>query len=328
MKKVKYREIYPSEVAARKISKHLDTMLTERPRVYRKTLSRYKNLAILLLEIVDKICNLLQVESLVCSQDNEFDELSSIEIVDISKKIQEVHEKVNVIDNFTSRSSVSIDKEPKSISLLPIPSAKNTKSESKNKMYDNKYSITQFGSVLKEAVSIDFGYVEVNECASILNQWFECRFLCSSNDNFKYSILQIPKWIAYIIIAFGKYRTEDNLEEFYTQFNGWCDSIKTDPDNIYAIPYVVYQIMKEGSSEDFTVASLIISDILLDKCYFKLCEIRGRIKLDSDFVASIVKSNNSQLVPIVHRRITNQCKLIEELNFTPSAYLNEKVSET
>lgn len=324
MRKVKYREIYPSEVAARKILKHLDTMLTERPRVYRKTLSRYKNLAILLLEIVDKICNLLQIESLVCSQDNEFDELSSIEIADIAKKIEQVHEKVNVIDNFTSRSSVSIEKNPKSETK-----PKNTKPLTKDDIYDNKYSIAQFSLTLKEGANTDFGYTEVNDCACLINNWFQNRFIFGSkNPNFKYSIVQLPKWIAYIIIAYGKYRTEDRLDEFYEQFNSWCDSIPTDPNNIYTIPYMVYEIMKEGVSTDFTKDSLVISDILLDQCYFKLCELHGRVKLDSDFVASIVKSNNSQLVSTVHRRITNQSKLIKELNFTPSTYLNEKVSKT
>lgn len=313
MKKVKYREIYPSEVAARKISKHLDIMITERPRVYRKTLSRYKNLAILLLEIVDKICNLLQLESLVCSQDTEFDELSSNEVVDIVNKIDQVHQKVNAIDNFTSKSSLTVYN-PTNLEV------KKNKGDNKG---DNKYAISQFASVLKEAGSIDFGYIEVNDCATLLNKWFECRFLSpSKNPKFRYSITQIPKWIAYIIIAYGKYRTENNLEEFYSQFISWCDSLADDTDNIYAIPYIVYHIMKEPNSSDFTTASLIISDILLEKSYFKLCELEGPIKLDADFVASIVKSNNLFLVPVVHSRITNQHNLIEELNFTPSSYFS------
>ena len=160
MKQPEYLEIYPSEVAARKISKHLDKMIEVKPRVYRKTLLHYRQLAYLLLECVTKIIRMLQSEMLLSSEDTEFQEL------------------VSDIDDL----GCLVDEQPNQ--------------ETKRLVGD---TLKQYRSVFKQASEYDFGYREVNECAELLNYWILHRF-SGFNPNFKYQIKQLPIWATFIVI--------------------------------------------------------------------------------------------------------------------------------
>jgi hypothetical protein len=179
LKQPDYLEIYPSEVAAKKISKHLDKMTTVKPRVYRKTLLRYKKLAQLLLECVTKIVRMLQSEMLLSSEDTEFQELVS----DFdTEQIDELRDSVDALGNL-------IDKK--------------TSPETRKLAVD---TLTMYRQVFKQASDYDFGYVEVNECAKLLDYWIYQRF-SGLNPNFKYQIKQLPVWATFIIIAYGKYHS-------------------------------------------------------------------------------------------------------------------------
>jgi hypothetical protein len=284
LKHNKYLEIYPSEVAARKISKHLDTMAANKPRVYRKTLLRYKQLAGVLLECVAKIVRMLQSEMLLSSGDSEFQELLS----DFdTEKIDELRDSVDMLGNLVDKTS----------------SAENRKLSGD--------TVRIYKSVYGSASEMDFGYVEVNECANLLKYWIDHRF-SGRNPNFKFQIKQLPIWATFIVIAYGKYRSIGYSTKFVKEFKAWCDSLADDKTNCWALPYTVFNMTKVIDDNNFTLDAVIIYDLLIDGCLYQLTDIK--VPMDSFYIAKLVKDRRPELAHDVRTRFTRQKELIELLN--------------
>lgn len=293
MKKHEYLEIYPSEVAARKISKHLDRMLADRPRVYRKTLLRYRKLAQLLLDCASKIIKMLQSELLLSSGDTEFQELVSDYDVE---QIEELRSSVESLDNFVKPTTTSIGK-------LGADAVRS---------YKDKF---------KQASEFDFGYVEVNECAEILNTWISKRF-SGDNPNFRFQPKEIPNWAAFIVIAYGKNHASGNAKNFMNQFYAWCDSLEN-IDNTWALPTTVYRMTQHINPNDLTMDAVVIYDILMNECLYQLVGNKVKLPMNSGYIVDLVKEYRPDLKSAVRTRISRQSQLLDELHFIPSNTLSE-----
>lgn len=282
MRQPEYLEIYPSEVAARKISKHLDKMTETKPRVYRKTLVRYKKLAQLLLECVAKIVRMLQSELLLSSEDTEFQELVS------DFNVEQIDDLRNSVDNLGNL----IDKKT---------------SPEINKLTAD--TLTQYKNVFRQASEYDFGYVEVNACADLLNYWITRRF-SGNNPNFKFQIKQLPIWSTYIVIAYGKHHSEGYAQKFVTEFKEWCDGL-SDKNNCWALPYDIFSMTKDINPNNFTIDAMVIYDILITGCFYQL--IDGKIPMDSSYIAKLIKEYQPENAHYVRTRFTRQQELIESI---------------
>lgn len=282
--KLKYLEIYPSEVAAKKILAHLDKMLKEKPKVYKKTILRYKKLAELLMQCLDKINRFIESETLLSSDDTEFDELSKPADENFKYSVQR-----------------------------PLEGFDNL--HTSGQQY-NSSSILKYSTILQTGTNIDFGYDEINQCAKLINQWFQARFPKNSNSDFRYNINQIPLWISQIIITYGYYFEQGQVYDLQQEFNSWCKDVQEDIHNIYRVPYCVYNTCKSDKRECFTLSAVLISDILIEKCYYSLL---NNVDMCGNDVISIVKSNNPALVGAIRTRINNQNVLLETLEFTSTA---------
>lgn len=283
MQRTKYLEIYPSEVAARKISKHLDKMAEVKPRVYQKTLLRYRKLAFLLLECVTKIVNMLQSEVLLSSGDMEFQEL--VADTDI-EQIDELRDSVDALGNLMEKRSSP---------------------ESRKIAGD---TLKQYRAIFKQAAEYDFGYVEVNECAQLMNYWMTHRF-SGFNSNFKYQIKQLPVWASFVVIAYGKYHSIGETAKFVTEFKIWCDSLDGDMSNCWALPYNVFNMTKTLDPSNFTVDALVIYDLLVDGCLYQLLE--QKIPMDASYVAKLLKEYRPDMTHTVRTRFTHQKELVASI---------------
>lgn len=283
MQRTKYLEIYPSEVAARKISKHLDKMAEVKPRVYQKTLLRYRKLAFLLLECVTKIVNMLQSEVLLSSGDMEFQEL--VADTDI-EQIDELRDSVDALGNLMEKKSSP---------------------ESRKIAGD---TLKQYRSIFKQAAEYDFGYIEVNECAQLMNYWMTHRF-SGFNSNFKYQIKQLPVWASFVVIAYGKYHSIGETTKFVAEFKTWCDSLDGDMSNCWALPYNVFNMTKTLDPSNFTVDALVIYDLLVDGCLYQLLE--QKIPMDASYVAKLLKEYRPDMTHTVRTRFTHQKELVASI---------------
>lgn len=304
-----YLEIYPIENCADKISEKLDAVLEAKPTMYAKTKDRYRALAYSLLQSVEKISSILEEESLI-SDDNtqdEFDELSSNNssaiLPDLNQAVNNVRDQIKSYTKFTSSTSSS-----NSVNNQITHSTK----------LSNKTVLSTFARILTEGGKHEFKCKQATECAQVISKWFRTRFTSDNrNPKFKYSIQQIPEWISYIIILYGKYHSTDETYRFVEMFNAWCADVSANPSNVWAVPYEVYSLMKSDKPEDFTLDSVIISDILMDEKYHMLTEsyfTDSHVLLSCSPVASIVKHRNASLVPKIRTRIAKQSELIQECN--------------
>lgn len=292
--KLKYLEIYPSEVAAKKILAHMEQMLKDKPKVYKKTIVRYKRLAEILIKCLDKINQFIESETLLASDDTEFDELSkpSEDNVESFKKSQSIQRISSNLEDFDDI-------------------------HTNGHKYNSSVSIGKVSTILQTSSNIDFGYEEVNQCAKLVNMWFQARIPKNANESdFRYNINQIPLWISQIIITYGYYFEQGKVYDLEQEFNYWCKEIQADPHNTYRVPYCVYKAMMSGEKEIYTLSSTVIYDILNEKCYYSLSDI---IKPDGNDVIAIVKANNPSLSKAIRTRITHQSELINNLEFTPTA---------
>ena len=293
MKDKQYLEIYPSEVAANKILSHMEKVLEDKPKVYKKTILRYKKLAEILIACLDKINKFIESETLLSSDDTEFDELSKTS-----------EDNLEPFKNFPSIQQLSNN----------VESFDNIHINEYN--FNSAISISQISSILQTGSNLDFGYEEVNQCAKLINMWFQARIPKSSQDtDFRYNIKQIPVWISHIIITYGYYFEHGRIYELEQEFARWCREVKEDPHNTYRVPYCVYHTVDSEKRENFTLSAVLISDLLLDKCYYSIYDI---IKNENSDVASIVKGNNSALAGAIRTRIAKQSDLLETLEFTSS----------
>lgn len=291
MQRTKYLEIYPSEVAARKINKHLDKMAEVKPRVYQKTLLRYKKLAYLLIECVTKIVRMLQSEMLLSSGDSEFQELVSDFDVE---QIDELRDSVDSLGNLMSAADKKASAESKKVS---------------------GETLRLYRSVFKQASEYDFGYHEVNDCSTLLDYWMTRRF-SGNNANFKYQIKQLPVWATYIIIAYGKYHAMGQTVKFTTEFKTWCDHLDDDTSNCWALPYNVFNMTKVLDASNFTLDALVIYDLLINGCFYQLIDCK--IPMEASYIAKLLKEYHPELAHDVRTRFTHQKELIESLNLCPT----------
>lgn len=289
--KLKYLEIYPSEVAANKILAHMEQMLKDKPKVYKKTISRYKKLAELLIKILDKINQFIESETLLTSDETEFDELSKpLEDTTTSfKAIQKISNSIEEFDDIHTN----------------------------GQKYNASMSIGKISTIVQTGANIDFGYEEVNQCAKLINMWFQARIPKSSSESdFRYNVNQIPLWISHIIITYGYYFDQGKVYDLEQEFKFWCQEIKEDPHNTYRVPYCVYNTLRSDNHACFTLSAALIADLLSEKCYYSLNDV---IKLDGNDVASIIKANNPGLSKALISRIDHQNELLETLEFTSTA---------
>lgn len=294
-----YHEIYPLENAADKISNELDYLLQTKPRMYKTTKEKYKQLACQLLESVEKISMLLEEELLVSDSLDEFDELSnqSNSLSDIQSKLIETNSTVSSTQAF----AVNVDE---------------SKGKDRNNKLDYSSIIHKYEDVFNCTTSSESNYLEVEECAQLIRDWFNCRFVVNT-ENFVYNIKQLPNWISNIITLYGKYQSEGRTSELLTTFQKWIQDVNSGKNNKWAVPYEVLQLSKKPNPNDFTINAVLINDILFNLYYYQLTNYHDSnlsVYLSSDEVITRAKDMNPSLVPKIRTRLNKQSELIKECN--------------
>ena len=281
----KYISIYPIEAAAKKISDMLDVVLMQKPRMYGKTKQRYANLTVSLLSSVEKISKITQDAALSSQSDDEFNELASAGFdIGVDSAVQNAQKEIAAAKSFSSN--------PETHDFVDL------------KFID---------SVFLEMKSIDFGWLEINKCAQLLQMWYHARFIEHPATSCNYSYL--GNWITKFIIQFGHHCAVDSCSNFETSLAAWCERLGFS-DIKYAQPWFIFQTFKHGDPADYTLQAVLINDILYDKC---LCKLTSTYPMfDSIEVSRIVKSKNPALTPKINSRFAKQRELLEFVGFTHS----------
>lgn len=310
MRQEKYLDIRPSEVAANKVHKHLENLLKVRPRTYKKTLIRYKDLAYILIDCVDLILRFLTQDLLNSSGDNEFDELSDptytsdsdAVVKDIRNKLEETSRLFDTYNKLTTGNGAIVTPVVDSSSHI-----------------DNSRMAKTYADILENAAHLDFGYVEVNKCAELINYWYSTRMLYMSSHHKAYNISQLPNWICYIVLMFGKYHANGEMDFFIGNFKQWCDDANDDFSNKYAVPKDLTNLAKSSYVNDYTIDALIIYDLLMEKGYLPLVNADTSIvAMNPNFVVDLTKANNPDLDKVIKTRFSKRDKYAKQIGLTPT----------
>ena len=319
MKQDKYLEIRSSEVAANKIHKHLKHLLATRPRFYKKTLVRYKDLAYLLIDCVDLILKFLTNELLSSSGDNEFDELtddasilnSDDDVVEIRRKLTESTQLFDTYNQLTTNSVIS-----------PIVA------ESSNLDVDCTAMTKTYSEVLHDASLIDFGYEEVNDCAKLIYYWYSHRIRYMSMHHRAYQITQLPAWICGIVLMYGKYHANGQPTFFANTLKKWCDDANDVFSNKYTVPKEITNLIKSSYMNDYTADALIIYDLLMEKGYLPLVNPGvSVVPLDPNYLVALTKEHNPSLDKLIKTRFAKRDEYIKEIGLTPTNAIDLSVNK-
>lgn len=282
-----YIEIYPIERYIQRASDQLDKLVEANPRMYTKTKERYKKLAVELVSCAEKIIDLLDENSLAYIDDAEEFAVSNpavIDISDISSAVSRISGKVN--------QSVAYDKD------------------------SARYTVRTYANLLSEFAEYDFGYIEVNDCFAAIWRWFDARFVTYKR-GFKYNLQQLPNWISNIILLYGMYRMH-GLEYARSQMDAtldtWIAGLSSETSSNWAVPYPVHKFNKECNSEDYTMYSVIVNDILYDKCLHRLSAVENPnlvCNMDCYDIPVRCAHNNSDISGQVRTRVANMSTLIQ-----------------
>lgn len=321
MKQDKYLEIRSSEVAANKIHKHLQNLLATKPRMYKKTLVRYKDLAYLLIDCVDLILRFLTSELLSSSGDDEFDELtdkSSIlssddDVVEIRRKLAESSQLFDTYNKLATGSVIS-----------PI----NPDVVADQPKVDCAAMAKTYSEVLENASTIDFGYEEVNDCAKLINYWYSHRICYMSTHHKAYQITQLPNWISCIVLMYGKYHANGQPKFFANTLMKWCDDANEVFSNKYAVPKEITNLSKSSYMNDYTPDALIIYDLLMEKGYLPLVNIGSSIiPMNPNYIVDLTKEHNPSLDKLIKTRFTKREKYINQIGLTPTVNIIPRAGE-
>lgn len=324
-----YYEIYPIEGWADKISKSLKEIAEDknRPGMYSKTRTRYQNLANVLLNSLSSIAVILEENLLIPESNNEFDELSSsVDQLDILSKLQLLNNKFKKLEEFSNDSSSlyksrSLQNLNSGIENIEDDESSDTSNSPPNVDLDitNNQTILYFDDILYQSSIHNFGYSEVNLCAKLIYKWFHTRFRSEYSCDFKYNIKYIPKWISYFIMLYGKYHSEGRNSDFESMINTWCNRVESKENNVYSIPWEIYNLDKTSNPMDCTIDAIVINDILSDNMLYKLSsyEFKGIVNFECSLLITIIKERNPSLHPKIVTRIARRNELIKEIGLTP-----------
>ena len=264
-------DIYSAEIQVNKLLDYVKSLSDAKPRMYQKSKDRLKELASTCNQVVSVIAEILQDEALLSDQD----EFGGSNVNDFNAVLNSMEDQITELRQFLSTPrTTSYDTD------LNSTSAK-------------KQAIYAYKHCLSSIAHSDIAVLEAEDCGKLLWDWFNSRFLASS-DTFKYNIKRIPGWIRDIILLYSYHFEDGTLNEFRSSFHTWIASISED--NNYAVPFEVYSFNKKPDPKKMTLSAAVIWDVLMDYGLKDICKNSSELYPSEDCVESLISSLNSDVL--------------------------------
>jgi len=250
-------DIYGAEIHIQKLLDYFQKLASEQPRMYDKSKTRLRELAKTCNEIVRVISTIIQDEAL------EVDESEFTDLIDkdVKASLQAIQTEIDNLHKFIDVSNTK--------QVTDIPQTVSNISSNMRKQALSAYSYT-----LKLLTESDIPYPAVSDCAKLIWEWFDTRFIKAdrSSNKFRYNIRRLPLWIRDIVIVYSKALEDGYADECISEFHRWCDSIvNTDAKDKFAVPYKVYKFNKTTDVTQLTLTAAVIWDILLEYGLKSIC---------------------------------------------------------
>lgn len=134
--------------------------------------------------------------------------------------------------------------------------------------------VNQFKESLHHNADIDYGVDAANKCSSMLWKWFQARYQTPYNQSeaFRYNVSDIKKYVHAIVITFGYYYEQNDMDGFSEMFDKWETLLSTSKkSNHYVVPYEVAVIGKNMKSEHSTFTAAVIWHMFTQNGLSEIC---------------------------------------------------------
>jgi len=152
--------------------------------------------------------------------------------------------------------------------------------------YSPKEIIHNYADRLKECSEATTGVVQINMFCSLLNSWFQKRFIPEiKNPNFYYKADRIHEWIDLLILAAGSSINCGTFAEFKSYMDEWTESLNTSKDDGWLLPLKVRQIEQDpcAYTYDAVLIETIVKKILYNDAFY-IGERRSVARIVKDHV--------------------------------------------
>lgn len=265
-------DIYSAEIQVNKLLNYVKGLSDAKPRMYRKSKDRLKELANTCNEVVFVISELLQDEALVNNDDS--DEFGGSDTTDFNSVLNSMEGQIAELRQFLNG--------PKTLSESIISTD------------DKKKALYTYKTCLQNLSNADIPVVEAKACGKLLWDWFSTRYL-ECKDNFRYSMRKVPTWIQDIVIFYGLSVENHSSDKFSEDLMKWVREVA--PGTNFSVPYNIYQFDKKPDSKVVTLTAVVIWDILLDYGLRDLCSVEDTELYPTEgCVFDLVGSLNSEIM--------------------------------
>lgn len=253
-------DVYTAKIQIQKLLEHVEGIADSRPKMYKKSKERWKEIADMCGQVVKVISQIVREGALESDEDN-FEGSVPLELL---QTLRDMQSELSGLRQFVTYSPDNPVIETSSTSLTTATKIPNAQ----RKAMLNEYLIT-----LRSYQTTPSEYVQVDECARLLYKWFEHRFFKSieTSPQFRYNIRRIPTWIYDIVLAYSKHLMLGTVDQFVEDFDNWCDSLLVSPCR-FAVPYDIYKIDNDLKSEDVTLVAAVLWDMLIDSGLSNICK--------------------------------------------------------
>lgn len=257
---------------------YVQTIESERPRMYSKSKKRLKELAEICKEVISTISVILEDEMLSVESEDEF-ESSNIDMKatldTMESQLSQLRQFIHIEDN----DLVSTSGKELTVSI---------RKRAFNAYRDCLYNLQQQSSP----------YVESKECSELLWSWYNMRFISNSpSSTFRYNIRRFPNWLRDIVILFGYHHEEGDLDSFISGFYNWISELKSAKSHNFAVPFEVYQFNKSPDKNKMTLSGVVLWDVLCDTGLNSICtDLSSDLYPSDDSVYNLVGDYNPDIL--------------------------------
>ena len=292
-KVVRHRvDIYSARKQVDKVLQYINNISEEDvQRMYKPSRDRLQDLAVCCNTISDTISELLQNNIRV--EDNASD--MALVNKGIGLELQSIDDK-----GYDLAVASRVDGSSKSkVTPSKLDVSRSEQSKSKISVGNRRTIMKSYRDTLEALAKQQVDNIYVRRCAYMLWQWFETRFYKSKSigSEFRYNIRRIGTWIQDFVVVFAYHVVHNDLVEFESSFQSWCELIQSQSCK-YAIPYEVYRVDSQPDPEDYTLCAVVLWDLLVElglKSVLSVCD-QSEVYLSPDSMyEKCLQMNPSQL---------------------------------
>lgn len=261
---------------------YVQTIESQKPRMYSKSKKRLEELANICKEVVETISNILQDEVLAADQAVDAEDEFEASSIDVKSALDSMEAKLLELRQFVHLDDLAV------VNTTRQDITSSSKKRAFHAYKECLYTLQNYPS----------SYTEVVECSRLIWRWYDSRFIKNSaSSTFRYNIRRFPLWIRDIVVLFGYHHEIGDLSKFTSEFYSWISELESSKSHNFAVPFEVYHFNKNPDPNKMTLSGVVLWDMLCDNGLNSICtELSSDLYPSDDSVYNLVGDYNPDVL--------------------------------